>query len=1751
MKQKCLHDIILFSFAVLLTVISSASHANPAGGVVNAGTASISTPAANTVQINQSSSKAIIDWQTFNIGKNEVTHFQQPVGGVTLNRVNSLNGASAIYGSLTATGTIILINAAGIYFGPGAQVSVGSLIASSSDMRNEDFMNGKYIFSLPSSLAGSVINQGTIIAAQHGLIALVGTSVQNDGYIRVNLGNVILASSNKFTVDFSGDQLINFTINEGAGQAGVDANNRTLKNHVSNSGSVIANGGMVLISAQSASEVLDHSINMSGIVEANTVANNKGTIILSANGGIDIAGKINATGKENKQSGGTIKILGNTINIDAATELNVSGDAGGGVIMVGGNVQGSGSEPHALATQIAAGAVLNASAIHSGDGGVISVWSDANTEAHGNFYAQGGSTGGHGGLIETSSHAYLDVNNSHVDTSAAKGQSGIWLLDPADLTISSASDANVTATSPFQPATQLSNSILNVTTLLNALNNGNVVVQTSIGSGSGNGDILVNTAINWNNANSLTLSAYRNITATASISNTGGANVVLRADNTGTGIGTVSFTGGTNVSLSGGSGKVKVYYNPASFGTPQVIYSGGTTPVAYMLVNNAANLQNINNYLTGNFALAKNITLSGNFTPIGSTATPFTGNFDGQNYTINNLTITNTTSSINLGLFGVISSSLINNINLNNVTISQTADNNNNSTYIGSLVGLNNNGSIDNAYVYNPVITLNGTNDGKNGARGYYDVGGLVGASFGGLIQNSASIGGSISNHVNINASGFIAFNEMGGLLGGEHSSAVVQNVYSSTNIISDGNVSVTAGGTGEILAGGLIGRLDLLSVLYDSYSSGTVNVTSTLAVPSGAGYVLIGGLIGATSIANSPSPNPPPSLNNNYSTGDVTLHATLTNTAPGSATILAGGLLGQSNAVLTNAYSTGHVTLSLASDLSAAGQSIAVGGLVGDSFTSIADSYSTSPVIVNGDNHGNQVTIGDLVGSNVTLYDKEITNSYSSGLMNVAMNNYDGGQLFIGGFAGLNIYYGNPPPDRLPFANNYSTSIQNVSGVNDGSTTVVGTFVGANGIDGSNPGGDIINSYSSGFINNNISTINGGLTLAAGFLGQTYTSSDPLSPPIVLANNFYDTGTTGFNQNQGVGNQPGPVSGVTPGCFGGGACPNGGSADLSSQATFASAGWDFSTVWGIINNASYPYLVNSNPSPPQVISGTAAVSAGNIVHLVVNGTVIDSTLTGPNGFYYFFEPNGTIATNNLGLVYLTGSVKSNAVFTPAADGSGSGVNLYANTIQVGSDSALTIANNQLLNVISGLVDSNILYAGSGSTVLLGTNAIPDIEFMTTANTNYQLNGNLNNITGGNSNITFNGPVILTGDSAISSQHVNFQNTLSGNAYQLTMTNTGVTNFANTVNIGNLLVTASAIHINTGSVTTVQDQTYYSPVNLGVDSLLTGRNISFLDGISGNKNLSLQGQSGNNTVIMQGDLVLNNIAVSGSGNGTNTLVLKTNAPEIWNITATNAGNVINLPLVSGVFNFNNFANLTGGDFGNTFNFAEGTHITGGLDGSNVAQLNTINFGNYLSTLAVQLDNTIYYGWVNDNAGNSVAEFYNINYVIGNDISPLILANKSNALTFTAYNAGYVNDPVNFYRFVNFISQSGNDSIHFIAPAIYDLNNYNLTIEQRPVELVNFNYDLFSGNITFIPENDPVVPSDPPSVNISAGVSTVIQAGTQASQNNILDFMPTTQQSSDDLGQMTMEISNCDEKQGGSLYIDGHDIPLNASLCHIK
>ncbi|MGV2861852.1 filamentous hemagglutinin N-terminal domain-containing protein [Achromobacter sp. AGC39] len=433
----------LSTLAVLIgSLASGGAHANPTGGTVVGGAATINDRGNGTLDINQSSGKAIINWKDFSIGANETVNFRQPGGkSVTLNRVVG-NDPSAIFGKLNANGTVMLVNPNGVVFGKGARIDVGGLVATTANISDKDFLAGNYKFNQASTKANArIVNEGTITIKDSGLAALVAPSVSNSGVIQAKLGRVALAGANTVTVDFQGDGLLSFDATSTVGDLPKDASGKPVSALVTNTGVIRADGGTVLMTARAVKGVIDNVVNTDGIISAQSVGTQNGKIVLSGGdaGTVKIAGTVDATGAGAGQQGGKVVVTGEHVDVARGAAIDVSGAAGGGEIALGslGVAPDDGSAAFSgksSTVKVAAGATLKADARVNGNGGSVTMWSNEATAFAGSLSARGGEQGGDGGFAEVSSKKNIGLTGS-VDMRAPKGKTGLLLIDPTDLRI--------------------------------------------------------------------------------------------------------------------------------------------------------------------------------------------------------------------------------------------------------------------------------------------------------------------------------------------------------------------------------------------------------------------------------------------------------------------------------------------------------------------------------------------------------------------------------------------------------------------------------------------------------------------------------------------------------------------------------------------------------------------------------------------------------------------------------------------------------------------------------------------------------------------------------------------------------------------------------------------------------------------------------------------------------------------------------------------------------------------------------------------------------------------------------------------------------------------------------------------------------------------------------------------------------------------------------------------------------------------
>ena len=187
------------------------------GGILK-GVAGINKVDKNNLVIEQNKERAIIEWDKFNIGSDASTHFDQKGNKdwAALNRIYD-HSPSRIYGKLSADGKIYLINQNGILFGPGSQVNVHSLVASSLNVSDDDFEQG-VVEGLKFNLedyqgTGSADYQQSVVAnhgtinnkGSGGRIYLLAPRVENYGSINSPGAKVVLAAGVKLEITYDTD----------------------------------------------------------------------------------------------------------------------------------------------------------------------------------------------------------------------------------------------------------------------------------------------------------------------------------------------------------------------------------------------------------------------------------------------------------------------------------------------------------------------------------------------------------------------------------------------------------------------------------------------------------------------------------------------------------------------------------------------------------------------------------------------------------------------------------------------------------------------------------------------------------------------------------------------------------------------------------------------------------------------------------------------------------------------------------------------------------------------------------------------------------------------------------------------------------------------------------------------------------------------------------------------------------------------------------------------------------------------------------------------------------------------------------------------------------------------------------------------------------------------------------------------------------------------------------------------------------
>ena len=384
--------------------------------------------------------------------------------------------------------------------------------------------------------------------------------------------------------------------------------------------------------------------------------------------------------------------------------------------------------------------------------------------------------------------------------------------------------------------------------------------------------------------------------------------------------------------------------------------------------------------------LKTELTTGEGFVPIGNSTSEnenvyFSGNFNGNNYKINNLYINNTQEYEYQGLFGLISNGTVSNLGIGGTIHTKVTSD------IGSIAGRINSVTINNCYS-DSIITsateaysgggLVGWSRGTSTIENSHNIGditnsnntgGLVGGNNGTLTINNSYNTGTVTNNLGHNAGGLI------GRDNNDTSKTVIKNSYNRGEVISTNQAINGINSVGGII-GRVYGELEINNVFNESKVSSSVITSTDIQISVGgiigysyAGNIIIskslnsgeitgglrtGGIIGMISEGNI-------IINETINKENI---STLTDDLSGVYTVSAGGIIGYNNkskSIILNSYNSGNI------------ESIRrCAGIIG--YTN----FGASTMIINSYNIGDVTSLNEFITSGITtVYNADNLSNY------------------------------------------------------------------------------------------------------------------------------------------------------------------------------------------------------------------------------------------------------------------------------------------------------------------------------------------------------------------------------------------------------------------------------------------------------------------------------------------------------------------------------------------------------------------------------------------------------------------------------------------------------------------------------------------------------------------------------------------------------------------------------------------------------
>lgn len=302
--------------------------------------------------IDQTSRAGIYNWQSFDVGRSSSVTFNfQTRDSSALNRVTGSASPTQIFGSLRSQyanpdssqggmltgGSIYLINANGILFGAGARVNVGSLIASTLDLTNADYLSGfsnsigsvnptftwneatSGLFSRPENFVRVDAN-AVITTASGGRVFLFARKVENAGTISTPDGQTVLAAGSEI---FLQDPTVERLYASEANPLYPVVNGLLVE--VGKGNGIVSNlAGGSIESARGNTTLVGMAVNQLGRISATTSVSQGGSVLLLARGG--------ATGTPDSFSTNPLKraTVGGALTLGRGSSIEIAADTSTG-----------------------------------------------------------------------------------------------------------------------------------------------------------------------------------------------------------------------------------------------------------------------------------------------------------------------------------------------------------------------------------------------------------------------------------------------------------------------------------------------------------------------------------------------------------------------------------------------------------------------------------------------------------------------------------------------------------------------------------------------------------------------------------------------------------------------------------------------------------------------------------------------------------------------------------------------------------------------------------------------------------------------------------------------------------------------------------------------------------------------------------------------------------------------------------------------------------------------------------------------------------------------------------------------------------------------------------------------------------------------------------------------------------------------------------------------------------------------------